>query len=109
FPFLSSKFIKGYSFNQAGYMDPPLRVQMVFFLLGNSFFIIILCPTRQHSVVSQFVSTFKRFCNKEYGKSIWQRHFHDHIIRNREDYEEHLKYIYKNPTNWHLDELYMED
>ena len=66
-------------------------------------------PTRQHSVVSQFVSTFKRFCNKEYGKSIWQRHFHDHIIRNREDYEEHLKYIYKNPTNWHLDELYMED
>ena len=24
-------------------------------------------PTRQHEEVSQFVSTFKRFCNKEYG------------------------------------------
>ena len=27
-------------------------------------------PTKQHSAVSQFVSTFKRFCNKEYGRNI---------------------------------------
>ena len=65
-------------------------------------------PTRQHSAVSQFVSTFKRFCNKEYGKNIWQRQFHDHIIRNRKDYEEHLKYIYENPLRWCYDELYSE-
>ena len=45
-------------------------------------------PTRQHSTMSQFVSSFKRFCNKEYGGNIWQRYFNDHIIRNREDYEE---------------------
>ena len=64
--------------------------------------------TNQHSCVSQFVSTFKRFCNKEYGKNIWQRYFHDHIIRNREDYEEHLKYIYENPTRWFYDDLYIE-
>ena len=56
---------------------------------------------RQHSVVSRFVSTFKRFCNKEYGENIWQRHFYDHIVRNREDYEEHLKYIYENPIRWY--------
>lgn len=24
----------------------------------------------------------------------------DHIIRNRQDYEEHMKYIYENPTKW---------
>ena len=39
---------------------------------------------RANSACSQFVSTFKRFCNKEYGKNIWQARFHDHIIRNRE-------------------------
>ncbi len=66
-------------------------------------------PTRQHSAVSQFVSTFKRFCNKEYGRNIWQRHFNDHIIRNREDYEEHVKYIYENPMRWYYDELYTEE
>ena len=66
-------------------------------------------PTRQHSRLSQFVSTLKRFCNKECGKNIWQRHFNDHIIRNREDYEEHLKYICENPMRWYYDELYSEE
>ena len=66
-------------------------------------------PTRQTSTVSHFVSTFKRFCNKEYGKNIWQRHFNDHIIRNRQDYEEHVKYIYENPMRWYYDELYSEE
>ncbi len=65
-------------------------------------------PTRQHSAVSRFVSTLKRFCNKEYGENIWQRHFHDHIIRNREDYEKHAKYIHENPMRWQFDELYTE-
>ena len=57
-------------------------------------------PTRQHSVISRFVSNFKRLCNREYGENIWQRHFYDHIIRNREDYENHLRYISENPARW---------
>ncbi len=65
-------------------------------------------PTKQHSAVSQFVSTFKRFCNKEYGGDIWQRHFNDHIIRDRKDYEEHAKYIFENPSRWRFDDLYEE-
>ena len=62
----------------------------------------------QNSVVSRFVSTFKRFCNKEYGKNIWQYRSNDHIIRNKKDYEEHLKYILENPIQWHYDELYSD-
>ena len=27
---------------------------------------------RANNACSQFVSTFKRFCNKEYGENIWQ-------------------------------------
>ena len=64
---------------------------------------------RANSVCSQFVSTFKRFCNKEYGENIWQVRFNDHIIRNRDDYEEHVKYIYENPIRWYYDELYTEE
>ena len=63
-------------------------------------------PTKQHSTVSQFVSTFKRFCNKEYGGNVWQRGYNDHIIRDREDYEKHVRYIVENPMNWYFDELY---
>ena len=65
-------------------------------------------PTaKQHAVVSRFVSTFKRFCNKEFGGNVWQRGFHDHIIRNRADLEEHLKYICENPLKWTSDPLYV--
>ena len=64
---------------------------------------------RANSACSQFVSTFKRFCNREYGENIWQARFNDHIIRNRDDYEEHVKYIYENPTRWFCDELYTEE
>ena len=63
-------------------------------------------PTIQNSIVSRFISTFKRFTNKEYGVNIWQYRSHDHIIRNQKDYEEHVNYIYYNPARWHLDELY---
>ena len=66
-------------------------------------------PTVQNSIPSRFVSTFKRFCNKEYGANIWQYRSNDHIIRNRQDYEEHLRYIYENPIRWLYDELYVED
>ena len=64
---------------------------------------------RANNACSQFVSTFKRFCNKEYSENIWQARFNDHIIRNRDDYEEHEKYIYENPIRWYYDELYTEE
>ena len=63
-------------------------------------------PTGANSVVSRFVSTLKRFCNKEYGENIWQARFYDHIIRDREEYEAYTKYIYENPLSWYQDELY---
>ena len=44
-----------------------------------------------------------------FGKEeVWQRGFHDHIIRDREDHERHVGYILENPTHWSTDELYAE-
>ena len=64
---------------------------------------------RSNTVFSRFISTFKRFCNKECGENIWQPRANDHIIRNHEDYEEHLRYIYENPMRWYYDELYSDE
>ena len=63
-------------------------------------------PSPTNSVISRFVSTFKRFCNKEFSKNIWQRSFHDHIIRDREDYNKISEYIDTNPLKWELDCFY---
>ena len=66
-------------------------------------------PTKQTTSVSHFVSTLKRFCNKEYHRNVWQRGFHDHIIRSREDYDEIVKYIYENPMHWYYNQLNTEE
>jgi len=63
-------------------------------------------PTAQNSTLSRFVSTFKRFCNKEIGQSIWQSRSYDHIVRNEHDYIEISKYIEENPLRWQYDKLY---
>ena len=56
----------------------------------------------KNSIISKFVSTLKRFCNKEYGENIWQGRYYDHIIRNQDDYNEVWKYIEQNPRKWEM-------
>jgi REP element-mobilizing transposase RayT len=90
------------------YVIMPNHIHIMLFVLesGSS---RTSTPTKQHSSVSRFVSTFKRFCNKEYGCNIWQRYFNDHIIRDHDDYEAHLRYIQDNPMRWQYDELYTSE
>ena len=61
---------------------------------------------KSNSVYSRFVSTFKRFCGREYGENIWQERSFDHVIRSYEDYRAYMRYIYENPVRWRDDELY---
>ena len=51
----------------------------------------------------------KRIHHQYKGVAIWQRGFHDHIIRDRRDYEKIAKYIYENPEKWENDCFFMED
>ncbi len=53
-----------------------------------------------NSIIARFVSTFKRFCNKEYCVNIWQPRYYDHVIRNQQDYNEVWEYIENNPKSW---------
>ncbi len=68
----------------------------------------VLCGMSQapyptaNAIIPKFVSLFKRYCNREYGENIFQRSFHDHIIRNQKDYEEVWEYIENNPKSWLL-------
>ncbi len=63
-------------------------------------------PSPTNSVLSKFVSTFKRFCNKEYKENIWQRSFHDHITRDEKDYQKIWEYIDTNIVCWEKDCFY---
>ena len=65
-------------------------------------------PSPTNSTISSFISTFKRFTNKEAGFPIWQRSFYDHVIRNDKDYQRIWEYIETNLLKWSLDEYYNE-
>ena len=58
---------------------------------------------RTNMTVPRIVSTFKRLSNKEIGFSIWQRSYHDHIIRNEDEFAMISDYIENNPANWAKD------
>ena len=38
------------------------------------------------------------------GEPVWQRDFHEHIIRNEEELDRIRRYIASNPLQWALDE-----
>lgn len=59
-----------------------------------------------NSEISKFVSLLKRYCNISCGKNIWQRSYHDHIIRGDEDYRKILEYIDTNVLKWEQDCFY---
>ena len=59
--------------------------------------------------MSRVVQHLKGRISKDIGVSIWQKSFHDHVIRNYADYEEHIQYIYENPLRWQEDELYAKN
>jgi len=38
--------------------------------------------------------------------SVWQRGYHDHIIRDEQSYLQLFEYIQTNPLKWELDKYY---
>lgn len=60
-------------------------------------------PTPTNMLIPRYISTFKRMCNKDIGKNIWQRSFHDHIIRNENDYRKIWEYVDGNAQKWQED------
>lgn len=43
------------------------------------------------------------------GQKVWQRSFHDHIIRNQREYEEIWKYVTYNYQKWEEDCFYSKE
>ena len=62
-------------------------------------------PTKS---VSDIIRSFKTLVTKEIGEPIFQRSFHDHIIRGEQDYKEIWQYIDNNPTKWKEDKFYVD-
>ncbi len=73
-------------------------------------------PTIKYDI-SNVIGKFKAAASRSVGnafmhsgkKEIWQRSFHDHIIRGKEDYLKIWEYIDTNVQKWELDCFYKEE
>lgn len=79
-------------------------------------------PQRKPKSISSFVAGFKSATitkiddfidfyglsaskyNK--GNKLWQTNYHDHIVRNKEEYWKIKNYIRNNPANWRDDKFF---
>lgn len=53
--------------------------------------------------ISTVIQQFKGVVSKRLSRSIWQKSFHDHVIRTQTDYETIWLYIDSNPQTWRTD------
>ena len=67
-------------------------------------------PLQHRSIIDKAIGFLKMNSSKKihnaYKGKIFQRSFHDHIIRGEEDYQKIWNYIDTNPLKWNLDCFY---
>ena len=92
------------------YVIMPNHIHILIFLDDEKTAGASPCPT-----ISDIICTFKslttRFC-RENGlkdKHLFQSFFHDHIIRNKEDYNKIWEYIDTNAIRWEEDCFYNDE
>ena len=87
----------------------PNHIHMILFLDETAQCGSSRAPAPTNAMIPHFVSTFKRFCNKDLGSNIFQRSYHDHVIRGKNDYLKIWQYIDSNPAKWQHDCFYVPD
>ena len=75
-------------------------------IMPNHIHMIIVINNETQNTVSNIIKNFKKGITQVLGKTIWQRSFYDHVIRNELDYLRIWQYIDNNPLKWNLDEFY---
>jgi len=88
--------------NKISEVYPSIKIDRYVIMPDHIHLLLIICADEGGRpmvapTMSRVVKQMKGYVTKRIGKSIWQKLFIDHIIRNREDYEKHLKYIHENP------------
>ncbi len=56
--------------------------------------------------ISTVVGQMKRWISRQAGTALWQKSYHEHVIRNENDYRDIWEYIENNPIRWAEDRYY---
>ena len=103
---------------QSGNNIPGITVDKYVIMPNHIHLILLIDPAASgaatraaspaNAVVPHFVSTLKRFVHRDLGSKIFQRSYHDHVIRDEKDYLKIWRYIDDNPAKWNEDCFYAD-
>lgn len=72
-------------------------------VMPNHIHVIIAINKQEEVTISRIIKQYKMQVCKEIGYKIWQKLFHEHIIRTEFDYLKIKTYIQNNVANWKED------
>ena len=67
------------------------------------------CHPPLRKSIPNMVQGLKGAVAREIGFSLWQRSYHDHIVRDEDDYQKVWRYIEENPAKWAEDKFYCDN
>ena len=83
-----------------------------FVVMPNHIHMIIKLESDQYNlnqIIAQYKSSVTRKIREFFPDiSVWQRSYHDHIIRNQREYEKIWNYIDGNPLKWNEDCFFID-
>jgi len=80
-----------------------VRIDKYVIMPNHAHCLIAILPKtgdRGRSPLHHIVRNIKSYATKEFGYSIWQKSYHDHIIRDEAEYKLIWQYIDENPATW---------
>ena len=101
------------SMEQISDIYPQVRVDKYTVMPNHVHAIIVLSGDMAvgipHIIGQYKMSVTKHIRSMYPDMMVWQRSFHDHIIRNQKSYERIWEYIHNNPAKWEEDCFYNRD
>ena len=88
-----------------------VRIDKFVIMPNHIHLIVVLDNTggRGNPPLQNIIGQLKSYTTKEFGNILWQRSFHDHIIRGEEDYQKIWQYIDTNHIKWEQDKFYIKE
>lgn len=94
-------------------INPSIRLDHYVVMPNHIHAILDVGPDNQKNlsnVIGQYKMSVTKLARKKVtGFRVWQRSYHDHVIRNQVGYEKIWAYIENNPLKWEADCFYRND
>lgn len=99
------------SIQYLGVSNPEITVDHYVVMPNHVHLLISIISTGNigRNSLSKMIGDLKSYTTHQYGKVLWQRSFHDHIVRSKRAYGVLWNYIDGNPAKWTEDCFYLPE